>query len=337
MIEKAFWSNSRVAVVGGGSFGTVLASFAARNCLEVRLWARSEEQVRAINSTRVNSSYAPGLELPRNLTAMSDPERVFEGGVSAVIWALPSEVCRSEARHLAPFFRGDEILLHATKGVEEGSLKRISVILREELPCPRIGVISGPNLAAELARGEPAATVVASNFEEVVEAGEFLLTTELFRVYRGHDVIGVEWAGALKNILAIASGAVEALQLGWNARALLITRGLAEIVRFGIAMGAKESTFLGLAGVGDLLATCSSPLSRNYRVGMRLAQGEKLEAILAHLGSTAEGVKTTRSVREFARLHGIQMPITEGVYQLLEGSIPVKEIMRRLMTSAVIP
>jgi glycerol-3-phosphate dehydrogenase (NAD(P)+) len=335
MIEKAFWSDSKVAVIGSGSFGTVLASLAAKNCLQVRLWARNEEQVRAMNSTRMNPTYVSRLQLASNITAYSDLERVFEGGAQAVIWALPSQVCRGEAQRLARFFRGDEILLHAVKGVEEGTLKRVSTILREEIPCPRIGVISGPNLAEEIARGDPAATVIASNFEEVVEAGQALLTTERFRVYAGSDVIGAEWAGALKNILAIASGAVEAMKLGWNARALLMTRGLAEMVRFGVAMGAKEETFLGLAGVGDLLATCSSPLSRNYRTGMRLALGDPLEKVLAELGSTAEGVKTTRSVREFAQLHGIDMPVTEGVYHLLEGKMPVDQIIHELMTRPI--
>ena len=334
MTEKAFWNSARVAVLGGGSFGTVLASLAAKNCREVRLWTRSQDHVRLINSTRLNPDYHPTFELPRNITAMIEPERVFEGGVQAVLWVLPSEVCRAQAKHLSQFFQGDEILLHATKGVEEGTLKRISVVLREEIPCPRIGVISGPNLATEIARGDPAATLIASNFDEVVEAGEALLTTERFRVYRGDDVIGAEWAGTLKNILAIASGAVEELKLGWNARSLLITRGLAEMVRFGIAMGAKEATFLGLAGVGDLLATCSSPLSRNYRVGMRLAKGDKLDVILKDLGSTAEGVKTTRSVYAFAKAHSIEMPITDGVFQLLEGQRPVHEIMHHLMTRA---
>lgn len=303
MTEKDFWRNSKIAVIGGGSFGTALANIVARNSLEVRMWVRNEEHARAINATRVNQQYLPMLDLRPNLTAVSDLDRIFEGGVQAVIWALPSKVCRQEAKHLAHYFRGDEVVLHATKGVEEGSLKRISVILQEELPCRRIGVVSGPNLAHEIARGEPAATVVASNFEEVVAAGKSLLGTERFRIYCDDDVIGVEWAGALKNILAIASGALDALQLGWNARALLITRGLAEMVRFGVAMGANQATFLGLAGVGDLLATCSSPLSRNYRVGLRLAKGEKLEAILADLGSTAEGVRTTQSVWAFAQQH----------------------------------
>lgn len=332
MTAKDFWSSSRVAVIGAGSFGTILADLVARNCRELRLWTRREDQAREINATRLNRGYIPELELRPNVTAFSDPERIFEGGVQAVIWSLPSSAARELARVFAPYFGGNEILLHSTKGVEEMSLRRVSEVLREEIPCPRIGVISGPNLAHELSRGEPAATVVASAFTEVQEAGQALLASDRFRVYLDSDVVGVEWAGTLKNILAIASGALDAMKLGWNARALLITRGLAEMVRFGVAMGARESTFLTLAGVGDLLATCSSPLSRNYRVGMRLALGERLEDILSDLGTTAEGVRTTLIVHQYAQDHDIKMPITEAVYRLLHDKEPIQGIIHQLMT-----
>ena len=299
------------------------------------LGARSRGRA-PINATRVNQEYLPELTLHERVHAMTEPERVFgeasSDGVAAVIWALPSGVCRAQAKRLAPLFRGDEVIIHATKGLEEGSLKRVSQILREELPCPRIGVISGPNLATEVARGEPAATVVASVYNEVIEAGVALLASDKFRIYWASDVIGVEWAGTLKNVLAIAAGALDAMKLGWNARSMLITRGLAEMVRFGVAMGAKESTFLGLAGMGDLLATCSSPLSRNYRVGTRLAQGEKIADILTSLSETAEGVRTTRTVWQFAQAHKISMPITEAVHMLIEEGVGVQQVLKTLMT-----
>lgn len=332
MTQKDFWRKSKVAVIGGGSWGTVLAHLASQNVSEVRLWVREEEQARAINSQRKNADYVPGLILNERVRAYSDLDRVFAGHPETVIWALPSSVCREQAKRLAPRFRGDEIVIHATKGIEEGTLKRISEILREELPLARIGVISGPNLANEVANGEPAATAIASSFQEVVDAGKEILTTERFRVYGADDVVGIEWAGTLKNILAIASGALDAMKLGWNARAMLITRGLAEMVRFGVAMGAEQQTFLGLAGMGDLLATCSSPLSRNYRVGVKLAEGMALEDILRELGSVAEGVRTTRSVYEFARHRGIDMPITEAVYRLVSGPVSVRDVMQDLMT-----
>jgi glycerol-3-phosphate dehydrogenase (NAD(P)+) len=232
----------------------------------------------------------------------------------------------------AHLFQGDEMVLHATKGIEPGSMKRISEVLAEELPCRRIGVVSGPNLAREIAAGEPAATIIASVFQEVCEAGQALLGSDRFRTYRATDVIGVEWAGSLKNILAIASGALDALSLGWNARAMLITRGLAEMVRFGVAMGAQESTFLGLAGIGDLMATCSSSLSRNYQVGFRLAKGDGLNQVLGELGSTAEGVMTTQSVWEYAHHHRISMPITEGVFHLLREGVPAIDVLHQLMS-----
>jgi glycerol-3-phosphate dehydrogenase (NAD(P)+) len=281
-----FWRNSKVAVIGGGSWGTVLAQLVSENCNDVRIWTREEDRARAINSTRMNPDYVQNLQLNSHVKAYVDLERVLEGGVDAVIWALPSKATRQEARKFSALLRGTEILWHATKGIEEGTLKRMTEVLREELPLRRIGVISGPNLATEIARGEPAATVVASDFEEVVHAGQALLNTPRFRVYSSRDVVGIEWAGTLKNILAIASGALDGMGMGWNARSMLISRGLAEMVRFGVAMGGQESTFLGLAGVGDLLATCSSPLSRNYRVGSGLAQGLRLESVLEQLGST---------------------------------------------------
>jgi len=337
MTHKDFWHNSKVGVIGGGNWGSVLANLVSLNCREVRVWIRNEESVRSINATRLSSDYAEGLQFRDNVQAFSSVERVFEGGLNFVIWALPSKITREKARSLAPFFRGDELIVHGTKGIEHGSLKRISQVLKEELPCRRIGVISGPNLANEIIRGDPAATVVASNFSEVCDVGQLLFASDHFRIYRDTDVIGVEWAGALKNILAIASGALDAMNLGWNARAMLMTRGLAEMVRFGTAMGGKESTFLGLAGVGDLLATCSSNLSRNYRVGNRLALGETLEAILGDLESTAEGVLTAKTVWEFASQYHIRMPITEGVYRLLKGGVSAPELMKELMTRPIAP
>jgi glycerol-3-phosphate dehydrogenase (NAD(P)+) len=331
MTPRDFWSKATVAVLGGGSWGTVLAQLAAQNVAEVRLWVRDPARAAEINRERRNRVYAPELELSPRVRAFSAPDEVFRGGVHAVLWVLPSKACRSEARELARYFTGSEILIHATKGIEEGSMKRVSELLREELPCPRIGVVSGPNLAAEVARGEPAATVVASRFQEVIEAGRELLMSPRFRVYSATDVVGVEWAGTLKNVLAIGSGAVDALGYGWNSRAMLMTRGLAEMVRFGVALGSNPETFLGLAGVGDLLATCSSPLSRNYRVGFGLAKGRALAEILRELGSTAEGVRTAEAVWSFAEPRGIDMPITEAVTRLVRGEKGIQELLGELM------
>lgn len=336
-MKKDFWPKSTVAVVGGGSWGTVLAHLISKNCTELHLWVRSEEMAREINSTRISSKYAPQLKLRENIKVFFEIDRFFERDHQAIIWAVPSKACRELAKKFSPRFRGDEILLHATKGVEEGTMKRTSEVLREEIPCPRIGVISGPNLAAEIAKGEPTATIVASRFGEVVDAGHYLLSSSQFRVYGAHDIVGVEWAGTLKNVLAIAAGVLDAMGFGRNSRAMLISRGLAEMVRFGTAMGAEPSTFLGLAGVGDLLATCSSPLSRNYTVGYGLGQGKKIDEILANLGSTAEGVRTAKNVWAFAKARGIVMPITEIVAEILNNNISAKDALDALMSRPAVP
>ncbi len=330
-MKRDFWSESRVLMIGGGNWGSVLGLLAAPHCKELRVWMRSEEQARAINSTRTNERYLPKIPLPENIKAYYEPDRAFEMGVDAVIWALPSSACRPMAKEFAKYFSGQEILIHATKGVEQGTLKRISEILREEMPCPRVGVLSGPNLSDEIARGEPAATVVASDFAEVREAGMRLFSSKKFRVVTSADLIGVEWAGTLKNVLSIASGALNSLGLGMNVRAMLIAQGLAEMVRFGEAMGGREATFLGLAGVGDLLATASSPLSRNYQVGFKLGQGIPLDTIVKELNVTAEGVATTRNVARFALERDIRMPITQGVASLLRGEKSARAVIDDLM------
>ncbi len=331
-MKKDFWSNVNVAVLGGGSFGTVLANLAAQNCGSVSMYMRNEDQARIINSTRSNPQYSKDVILNEKIKAICTLEKVFEYEPKMIIFALPSQATREVARSVAHFFKGDEIILHATKGIEEQSLKRISVVLGEELPVKRIGAISGPNLAGEIARNEPAATVIASPFDDVIEAGERVLTSARFRVYTAHDLIGVEWGGTLKNIFAIASGILDSSGFGWNTRSLLLSRGLAEMVRFGQAMGAKAETFLGLAGMGDLIATCSSNQSRNFRVGYQLAKGATLEQVLADLGQVAEGVRTTRIVYEFARERGVEMPITEAVYRIIQGEWTVERGVQHLMT-----
>ncbi len=331
-MKKDFWSSSKIAVLGGGSFGTVLANLAAKNCASVMLYVRSEEQARIMNSTRLNPNYAKDLVLDQKIKAVSSWDKVFEQDLDLILFALPSSATREQAKIVAKYLKGSEMILHATKGIEEHSLKRISTVLKEELPVSRIGAISGPNLAGEIIKGEPAATVVASPFHDVIVAGECLLSTPRFRVYTSHDLVGVEWGGTLKNIFAIASGILDSMGFGWNTRSLLLSRGLAEMVRFGVAMGAEAETFLGLSGMGDLIATCSSNQSRNFRVGYHLAKGEKLEKVLADLGQVAEGVRTTRIVYEFAKSRNVEMPITEVVYRILQGEWTVEQGVQHLMT-----
>lgn len=335
-MKKDFWSNSVVAIMGGGSFGTVLANLIAPNVKEVKIWVRDESQARTMNSNRENIRYLPDVKLHQNIRVLSSLNEVFEGHPNAVIWALPAKSVREVTKSCSSYFLGSEIVLHATKGIEEGSMKRITQILAEELPLRRIGVISGPNLAKEIARNEPSATVVASHFKEVTEAGAYLLRSPSFRVYEAFDVAGVEWAGTLKNIYALASGMLDTLNFGQNARALLLTRSLTEMVKFGKIMGGEEETFLGLAGVGDLIATCSSPLSRNYRVGKAVAEGKDLETILKELNLTAEGVRTTQIVNDFAKERGLLLPIADAVYQILFKQSPVHIALKELMMMPVV-
>ncbi len=335
-MSKAFWSKSTVAILGGGSFGTVLSNLIAKNCDSVRVYVRAEDQARAMNSTRMNPSVFKDLVLDSKVKAFSDYERLFEVPVNVVISALPSHATRSAAKTYGKFLQGSELVLHATKGIEEGTLKRMSVVLREELPIGRVGVISGPNLAAEIAKGDPAATVVASAFEEIIEAGERLLSSEKMRVYGSNDVAGIEWAGTLKNIFAIASGMLEAKGYGFNTKAMMLSRGLAEMVRFSVAMGADAKTFIGVAGVGDLIATCSSNQSRNFRVGFHLAQGDTLAEVLEELGQVAEGVRTARTISAYARQNGIAMPITDALAAIVDGKLTVEQGMAQLMVRAKI-
>lgn len=331
-MNKDFWSNSRVAVLGGGSFGTVLANIVAQNCNQVSMFVRSEEQSRTMNATRSNPNYVKDLVLDAKIRTYSDYEKLFEYPQDLILFAFPSHATREQAKIVAKYLKGSEIILHSTKGIEENTLKRISTVLAEELPIKRIGAISGPNLAGEIVKNEPAATVIASSFDDVIQAGEALFNTARFRVYVSKDLIGVEWGGTLKNIFAIAAGILDSIGFGWNTKSLLLSRGLAEMVRFGVAMGAKPETFLGLAGMGDLIATCSSNQSRNFRVGYRLAKGASLDQVLQELGQVAEGVRTTRIVYDFAKTRGVEMPITETVYKILQGEWTVHAGVEHLMT-----
>ncbi|MBM3275499.1 MAG: NAD(P)-dependent glycerol-3-phosphate dehydrogenase, partial [Candidatus Sericytochromatia bacterium] len=248
-----------------------------------------------------------------------------------IFLVVPSHGLRAVARHLGGDLDGSQVLIHAVKGIEPGTFKRMSQILREETASRKIGVLSGPNLAKEVALHHPSATVIASRFEEVIEIGRNLLWCKSFRVYGNTDVIGTEMGGALKNVMAIASGIATGLGFGMNTMALLMTRGLAEIARLGVAEGAQLQTFQGLSGIGDLMATCFSPLSRNYQVGLRLAKGETLDDIVAGMSQVAEGVKTTRTVFEWSKASGVYMPITEGVYRMLFDGARPQEVLSSLM------
>jgi len=320
----------RVAIVGGGSFGTALASIVADNGHDVCLWLRSAERAEEINRQHRNSHYLPDLVLPSGVRADTCLESVLAGR-DIVFVAVPSHACRQVSRDMAQGLQPGSMVVSTTKGIEPSAFKLMSEVLREELPGQRLGVLSGPNLAREIAAREITATVIASEDGELNQRIQNLLHCSYFRVYASADPYGVELAGALKNIYAIIAGMAAAMGIGHNTVALIITRSLAEMSRFALQQGADPSTFLGLAGVGDLLVTCMSPLSRNYRVGFQLGQGKPLDQVVAELGQVAEGVNTLRLVRSEALRRGVRMPLVQGLHEIIYEGAAIDSVVGRLM------
>ncbi|MHB8894731.1 MAG: NAD(P)H-dependent glycerol-3-phosphate dehydrogenase [Candidatus Geothermincolia bacterium] len=324
-----------VAVIGGGSFGTTLASLLSERGKPVKLWVRRKDQAREINQDHRNKRYLPDFKLPPKLKATTDLARAAQAPV--IIVAVPSKAFREVANTLGNYVRGDQVLVHAAKGLERGTYKRMSEILREETCSLKIGAISGPNLAVEIMRGNPAGAVIASHYKEVIEKVQALFAGGRMRMYGGRDVIGTELGGAFKNIVALATGLSDGMGFGDNTKALVMTRGLNEMVQFSVAQGANILTFGGLAGIGDMMATCASPLSRNYRVGFALAKGKKLDRIIADLGQVAEGVPTTEAVLSQACEMGIadELPIVCAVHGVLYEGKTTKQVLEELMSIPV--
>jgi glycerol-3-phosphate dehydrogenase (NAD(P)+) len=320
-----------IGVVGAGSWGTTLAVVACEQNAKTLLHCRRDEVAGELNERRVNQTYLPGIELPPNLEATADLQRIAES-CQLIFFVVPSHGFRATARELGAYVNGEHVVVHATKGIEQGTHKRMSEVLREETCLRKIGVLSGPNLARELAQHHPTGTLVASAYDEVFNRAHAALRTDYFRVYGGRDVVGAEVAGAFKNIVALAAGVAAGLKLGENTKALLLTRGLSEMARFGVSMGGELMTFGGMAGMGDLIATCSSPLSRNHQVGARLAAGESLEQIQSAMQMVAEGVKTTKAVHEYAHEKGLDLPIVAAVHRLLYEGGDVPTLLRDLMS-----
>lgn len=323
----------RIAVIGAGSWGTTVASLAARTN-PVVLWARRPELAEAINSTGENPDYLAGHRLPYGLRATSDPADAADGA-DAVVMAVPSHGFREVLTALAPGLGDDLPILSLTKGIEQGSLMRMTEVTASVLAShdpTRSGVLTGPNLAKEVIAGAPAAAVIGMVDTATAELLQGALMDPTFRVYTNTDVSGCEVAGSLKNVMAIAAGMAKGLGFGQNTLAALITRALAEITRLGVAMGGRSETFAGLAGMGDLIATCESDDSRNNRVGMALASGRKLDDVVSEMQMVAEGVKTARPVLDLAAKHSIDMPIATQVARVLyEGAHP-REAVLALMT-----
>ena len=319
-----------VAVLGGGSFGTAMAKVLGENGHTVHFWMRDEAQAEEVRRTRVNKRYMPDVTIEGDVQPTTDlAEAVARAEV--VLVAIPSKAFRSVIRENADAFREGQIVVSLTKGIEEHGFKLMSEILMEELPRCRSGVLSGPNLAAEIVNRELNATVIAAKDTEVRRTVQDLLGCEYFRVYANVDVYGVELAGALKNIYAIVAGLASALEMGENARAMLITRGLAEMSRFAVSLGANPMTFMGLAGVGDLIATCTSNKSRNYRIGYAVGKGKQLDEAVKELGQVAEGIYTLKLVREKSESIGIYMPLVRGLYEILYNGASINAVISSLM------
>jgi glycerol-3-phosphate dehydrogenase (NAD(P)+) len=326
----------RASVIGSGSFGTALANTLAARCTEVRTWAREPAVVEAINVRRENTAYLPGIAISQKVKATTSMEDALPGAELVVI-ATPSHATREVMGRAVKFLPEHAPLVTVSKGIENETLLTMTKLLEDCLPeqfHTSIAILSGPSFAKEMAAGMPTVVTVASRFEKVAQKVQAALQTESFRTYTSTDVIGVELGGALKNVIAIAAGISDGLGFGLNARSALITRGLAEISRIAVRMGANPLTLMGLSGLGDLVLTCTGDLSRNRRVGIELGKGRKLEDILAGMNQVAEGVKTAKSARDLSRRVGVELPICDQVFAIMyEGKEPRRAVIE-LMTRA---
>ncbi|NMR21190.1 NAD(P)H-dependent glycerol-3-phosphate dehydrogenase [Cellulomonas fimi] len=322
----------RAAVLGTGAWGTTFATVLADAGCDVALWGRSAAVCEEIATTHRNEAYLPGIDLPATMTASTDPATVL-AGADLVAIAIPSQSVRATLAPMRPLVPAHAVAVSLMKGVELSTDQRMSQVVAEVLglPVDRVAVVSGPNLAREIAERQPTATVVASTSPETAQLVARACASATFRPYTNDDVVGVELCGAVKNIIAVAVGIAQGRGLRYNTMATIITRGLVEITRLGLALGADAETFPGLAGMGDLMATCASPASRNHSLGVHLGQGMTLDEAIAATGGTAEGVKTSRSVLELARSVGVEMPITEAVVAVLHEGLPVDELAPLLL------
>jgi glycerol-3-phosphate dehydrogenase (NAD(P)+) len=326
----------QAAVLGAGSWGTALAKVLADKGIETTLWGRSPEHVAAIERERRNARYLPSAELPKTLRATADLEDALRGR-PFVVTVVPSHTMRDVMSRAAPFIDPDAIVISASKGIENETLETMDEVLKAVLPGKlgaRLAFLSGPSFAKEVGAGLPTAVVMASRDRKVADDAAALFRAERFRVYTSDDVAGVELGGALKNVMAIAAGVADGMGLGHNSRAALITRGLAEISRLAVRKAANPLTLAGLAGMGDLVLTCTGDLSRNRTVGVQLGQGKRLAEVLAGMSQVAEGVRTTKSAHDLAQRLGVEMPITDAMYRLLFEDIPAAQVMLELLGRA---
>jgi glycerol-3-phosphate dehydrogenase (NAD(P)+) len=330
---------TRAAVLGAGSWGTALAKLLADKGYVTKLWGRRADLVDAVRKTRRNERYLPGIAMPDTLEPTASLEEAVHGA-EAVVVVVPSHGLRDLVREVKPFLPEAVPIVTATKGIENGSLMLMTDVLADELGAdskPRLCALGGPSFAREVALSMPSAVCVASTSDATAIAVQTLFATDRFRVYTTDDVVGVELGGALKNVIAIAAGAAEGLGFGFNARAGLITRGIAEIARLAVHMGAHPQTLAGLSGLGDLVLTCTGDLSRNRRVGLELGRGRSLPEVLADMTMVAEGVKTAASAHALAEREGVEMPIATEVYRALYEGKPPAAAVESLLTRALRP
>ncbi len=324
---------NKVVILGAGSWATALAVLLGKKGVQVKMWARRKEQAEELNTTRENLRYLPGVVIPSTVTVYADVEEALQGS-KGVVFGVPSHAVRETAALVRPLLKDQQIVVNTAKGMEEGTTLRLSQVMAGELPPgfdERIVVLSGPSHAEEVGRGIPTTIVVASAKKESALLAQDLFMTPKFRVYTNPDVIGVELGGSLKNVIALCCGISDGLGFGDNTKAALMTRGLAEITRLGAAMGAESLTFLGLAGVGDLIVTCTSMHSRNRRAGMEIGKGKSLQEAIDSVKMVVEGVRTTKVAKELAEKHEVAMPITKQAYEVLFGGASPKEGVARLM------
>ena len=329
---------SRVAVMGSGSWGTAFAMVLADAGGDVVMWSRDEDVARQINDEHINERYHPGIRLPAELRATADEREALEGA-PLVVLAVPAQSLRDNLARWRPDLAPDSVLVSLMKGIEIGTTLRMSEVIEEvaQVPSARVAVVSGPNLAREIALRQPAATTVACSDRASAQRLQDACTTDYFRAYWTTDVAGVEVGGSVKNVIALANGMAAGLGFGENSQAALITRGLAEMARLGTALGADPLTFMGLAGVGDLIATCQSPLSRNRTFGVNLGSGLTVEETIAATKQTCEGVKSCQSILDLATRHGVDMPITEQVVQVVHHGMKPREMLAAFMSRSPKP